>query len=173
MPLGKESNSSPLGFLCEKEFDKSQTLSPITCCCSFWPGNFYINISLVVSESFKLFWLPHAPPNLAIPLLLTLFGNIACEHHIKLDHLQIIIIILKIKLPLLTSIHDPHLSAHHGLGPSNLSKLQGMSNKSDGRAWSVPLSDSRMWSAQHHCWQKMCTRLLQSTRWVTGMDVRV
>ena len=93
MPLRKESNSSPLGFLHEKEFDKSITLSQITCRCSFWPGKFYINISLVVSKSFKLFWLPHAPPNLAIPPLLTIFGNVAHEHSINLDYLQIIIII--------------------------------------------------------------------------------
>ena len=84
MPLGKESNSSPLGFLREKEFDKSQTLSQITCHCSFWLGKFYINISLVVSESFKLFWLPHAPPNSAIPPLLTLFGNVARKCSINL-----------------------------------------------------------------------------------------
>ena len=175
MPLGKESNSSPLGFLCEKEFDKSQTLSQITCCCSFWSGKFYINISLVVSESFKLFWLPHAPPNSAILPLLTLFGNVAHKCSINLDYLRIIIIIiLKIKLPLVTSIHGLHLSMHHGLSPSNLLKLWGMSHKSDSRAQNVSLSDSRAqnvplsdggtrsvllsdsgtWHAQHHHQQK-------------------
>ena len=160
MLFRKESNSSFLGFLHEKEFDKSQSLSQITCHCSFWPGKFFINISLVVSESFKLFWLPHASPNSAIPPLLYFFGSVACKCGIKLNYLTII---LSLKLPLVTSVHSPHLSMHHGLSPSHLLKLEGMSDKSNGgaqsvplsnsRAWSVLLSDSKTWHTQHLCWQ--------------------